>query len=73
MAAVPAALAPYVTSLVAYDTDLGKVKRIFKRIGEDLSKDAELAPGFIQPFKFQGVKASRSDSRRASPGGSAPR
>jgi moderate conductance mechanosensitive channel len=42
---------------VTYDTDLAKVKRIFRRIGEELSKDAELAPGFIQPFKFQGVKA----------------
>jgi small-conductance mechanosensitive channel len=42
---------------VVYDTDLGKVKRIFKQIGEELMKDPELAPGFIQPFKFQGVKA----------------
>lgn len=42
---------------VVYDTDLGKVKKIFKRIGEELMTDAELAPGFIQPFKFQGVKA----------------
>ena len=42
---------------VTYDTDLGKVKKIFRRIGEELSKDPELAPGFIQPFKFQGVKA----------------
>ena len=42
---------------VTYDTDLAKVKKIFRRIGEELSKDPELAPGFIQPFKFQGVKA----------------
>jgi small-conductance mechanosensitive channel len=42
---------------VTYDTDLGKVKRIFRRIGDELMQDAELAPGFIQPFKFQGVKA----------------
>jgi moderate conductance mechanosensitive channel len=42
---------------VVYDTNLGKVKKIFKGIGEELMKDPELAPGFIQPFKFQGVKA----------------
>ena len=42
---------------VTYDTDLAKVKKIFRGIGDELSKDAELAPGFIQPFKFQGVKA----------------
>jgi small-conductance mechanosensitive channel len=42
---------------VTYDTDLGKVKKIFRRIGEELAQDAELAPGFLQPFKFQGVKA----------------
>jgi small-conductance mechanosensitive channel len=42
---------------VTYDTDLGKVKKIFRRIGEELAQDPELAPGFLQPFKFQGVKA----------------
>jgi small-conductance mechanosensitive channel len=42
---------------VTYDTDLTKVKKIFRRIGEELAKDPELAPGFLQPFKFQGVKA----------------
>jgi small-conductance mechanosensitive channel len=42
---------------VTYDTDIAKVKKIFRRIGEDLMKDPELASGFIQPFKYQGVKA----------------
>jgi small-conductance mechanosensitive channel len=42
---------------VTYDTDIAKVKKIFRRIGEDLMKDPELAPGFLQPFKYQGVKA----------------
>jgi small-conductance mechanosensitive channel len=42
---------------VTHDTDLAKVKKIFRKIGEDLAQDPELAPGFLQPFKFQGVKA----------------
>jgi small-conductance mechanosensitive channel len=42
---------------VTYDTDMNKVKKIFRKIGEDLLQDPELAPGFLQPFKFQGVKA----------------
>jgi small-conductance mechanosensitive channel len=42
---------------VTYDTDMTKVKKIFRRIGEELAQDPELAPGFLQPFKFQGVKA----------------
>jgi small-conductance mechanosensitive channel len=42
---------------VTYDTDMTKVKKIFRRIGEELAQDPELGPGFLQPFKFQGVKA----------------
>jgi small-conductance mechanosensitive channel len=42
---------------VTYDTDMTKVKKIFRKIGEDLAKDPELGAGFLQPFKFQGVKA----------------
>lgn len=42
---------------VTYDTDMNKVKKIFRKIGEDLMQDPELGPGFLQPFKFQGVKA----------------
>jgi small-conductance mechanosensitive channel len=42
---------------VTYDTDMTKVKKIFRRIGEELTQDPELGPGFLQPFKFQGVKA----------------
>jgi small-conductance mechanosensitive channel len=40
---------------VPFDTDLEKVRKIFKRIGQDLMKDEELGPDFLQPFKSQGV------------------
>jgi small-conductance mechanosensitive channel len=42
---------------VTYDTDMTKVKKIFRKIGEELAADPELGPTFLQPFKFQGVKA----------------
>lgn len=42
---------------VTYDTDIQKVKKIFKQIGQELMDDPLLGPGFIQPFKSQGVKA----------------
>ncbi len=40
---------------VPFDTDLEKVRKIFKKIGQDLQKDEELGPDFLQPFKSQGV------------------
>ncbi len=40
---------------VPFDTDLKKVKNIFKKIGADLMQVPELAGDFIQPFKSQGV------------------
>ncbi len=40
---------------VPFDTDLDKVRKIFKRIGQELLHDEELGPDFIQPFKSQGV------------------
>lgn len=40
---------------VPFDTDLEKVRRIFKKIGQDLIKDPELGPDFLEPFKSQGV------------------
>ncbi|MGQ0567246.1 MAG: mechanosensitive ion channel family protein [Gemmobacter sp.] len=42
---------------VPFDTDLEKVRKIFKRIGQDLMANPEYAPAFIQPFKFKGVSA----------------
>jgi len=42
---------------VGYDTDIDKVKRIFKKIGQDLLEHPELGKDFIEPFKSQGVKS----------------
>ncbi len=40
---------------VPFDTDVQKVKKIFKRIGADLLTDPILGEDFLQPFKSQGV------------------
>lgn len=40
---------------VPFDTDLDKVRRIFKKIGQDMMKDPEIGPDFLEPFKSQGV------------------
>ncbi|MEJ8572343.1 mechanosensitive ion channel domain-containing protein [Microbaculum marinum] len=40
---------------VPYDTDIDLVRKIFKKIGQDMMEDEELGPNFIQPFKSQGV------------------
>jgi small-conductance mechanosensitive channel len=42
---------------VTYDTDINLVKKIFKRIGAELLDDELLGPGFIEPFKSQGVQS----------------
>ncbi len=42
---------------LTYDTDITKVKKIIKRIGQELAADAELGPQIIQPLKSQGVLA----------------
>lgn len=40
---------------VPYDTDLDLVRKIFKKIGQEMMEDPELGPNFLQPFKSQGV------------------
>ena len=40
---------------VPFETDINKVKKIFKQIGKDLLEHPELGPDFLQPFKSQGV------------------
>jgi small-conductance mechanosensitive channel len=42
---------------LTYDTDIAKVKKIVKRIGQELMADPELGPHIIQPLKSQGVLA----------------
>ncbi|MGI3903776.1 MAG: mechanosensitive ion channel family protein [Janthinobacterium lividum] len=40
---------------VRYDTDLEQVRKIIKKIGEQLAVDEELGPGILKPMKLQGV------------------
>ena len=40
---------------VPFDTDVMKVKRLFKQIGQDLMEIPEIADTMLSPFKFQGV------------------
>ena len=36
---------------VTYDTDVEKLRKLIKRLGQDLLKDPELGPMFLQPLK----------------------
>lgn len=40
---------------VPFDTDVNKVKKIFKKIGAEMLEDPVIGPDFLQPFKSQGV------------------
>ncbi len=40
---------------VPFDTDPDTIRKIFKKIGQDLLADPVLGPDFIEPFKSQGV------------------
>ncbi len=40
---------------VPFDTDINRVKRIFKEIGKELLQHPEYGQDFLQPFKSQGV------------------
>jgi moderate conductance mechanosensitive channel len=40
---------------VPFNTDIDKVRRIFKKIGQDLFENPELTDTFLKPFKFKGV------------------
>lgn len=39
-----------------YDTDIDKVRKIIKKVGQAMLLDEELGPDFIQPLKSQGVR-----------------
>jgi small-conductance mechanosensitive channel len=43
---------------LAFDTDLKKVKKILKQIGQEIAADPELGPELLQPLKSQGVMAT---------------
>ena len=40
---------------VPFDTDPNKIKKIFKKIGAEMMEDPVHGPGFLEPFKSQGV------------------
>ena len=40
---------------VPYETDLDRVRKIVKRVGETLADDPELGPDILKPLKLQGV------------------
>ncbi|MEX0287307.1 MAG: mechanosensitive ion channel family protein [Paracoccaceae bacterium] len=40
---------------VPFDTDPNKIKKIFKKIGAEMMTDETHGPGFLEPFKSQGV------------------
>ena len=42
---------------LTYDTDIAKVKKIIKRIGQELAAHPEMGPHILQPLKSQGVLA----------------
>ncbi len=44
-----------ITINVPYGTDLEKVRKLVKRIGETLADDPELGPEILKPLKMQGV------------------
>jgi small-conductance mechanosensitive channel len=43
------------TFRVAFDTDVDKVRKIFKKIGQEIAANPELAQDLIEPFKSQGI------------------
>lgn len=47
---------------VGYDTDVNKVKRIFREIGQEMLEHPELGKDFIEQFKSQGVKAMQESA-----------
>jgi small-conductance mechanosensitive channel len=47
---------------LTYDTDLIRVKKIIRRIGEELAADPELGPEMLQPLKSQGVMATEDSA-----------
>ena len=40
---------------VTYDTDIEKVRKLVKKLGQRLLQDPEIGPQFLQPLKSQGV------------------
>jgi small-conductance mechanosensitive channel len=45
-----------------YGTDIDKVRRIIKKIGQDLKADPELGRDLLQPLKSQGIQAAEENA-----------
>lgn len=43
------------TFRLALDTDVEKVRKLFKKIGQDIAADPDLAGDLLEPFKSQGI------------------
>ncbi|MEM7254199.1 MAG: mechanosensitive ion channel family protein, partial [Pseudomonadota bacterium] len=46
---------------VPFETDINKVKKIFKRIGQEMLEHPDIGGDFLQPFKSQGVAEMDDD------------
>jgi len=40
---------------IAYGTDVERVRKLVKKLGQEMTKDPEIGPLFLQPLKSQGV------------------
>jgi small-conductance mechanosensitive channel len=47
---------------VPFDTDIELVRKIIKKVGQELLKDEELGEDFIAPLKSQGVQTAEDDA-----------
>lgn len=47
---------------LAHDTDLAKVKKIMKKIGQELAADPDFGPDILEPLKSQGVLSTDDTS-----------
>jgi small-conductance mechanosensitive channel len=47
---------------LTYDTNIQQVKKILKKIGEELAADPDYAPDMLQPLKSQGVMSTEDSA-----------
>ena len=57
---------------LGYDTDIIKVKKIIRKIGEELMAHPEIGPQLLQPLKSQGVMAMEGSRTTPAPTPSVP-
>ena len=47
---------------LTYETDVERVRKLIKKLGQELLEDEEVGPKFLQPLKSQGVYSMEDDS-----------